>query len=74
MMRAFASDPPRELFAVPEDVEAAYRFYDVTPDGKRFVMVRKDPFEMRTPELVLVPNWTEELKARLSAVEPTGSR
>jgi hypothetical protein len=38
--------------------------YDVAPDGRRFVMVR--PIEgLGETELVVVPNWFEELKARV---------
>ena len=40
-------------------------FYDVTADGQRFVMVQKDPFELRPIELVLVPSWLEELRVRM---------
>jgi hypothetical protein len=38
--------------------------YDVTPDGRRFVMVRSLSGDGET-ELVLVQNWFEELKARV---------
>jgi hypothetical protein len=41
--------------------------YDVTPDGQRFVMIEKDPFELRPLGLVIVPNWTAELQARMAA-------
>jgi hypothetical protein len=34
-------------------------------DGNRFVMVRKDPFELRPLELVMVPNWIAELESRM---------
>ena len=62
----FSSEPPRELFAIPEDIDLTFRFYDVTPDGNRFVMVRKDPFELRPLELVFVPNWIAELESRMA--------
>jgi hypothetical protein len=45
----------------------SYPFYDVTPDGQRFLMVQQDPFELRPIERVLVPNWVEELKLRVAA-------
>jgi serine/threonine-protein kinase len=38
--------------------------YDVTPDGRRFVVMRPAPGEAE-PELVVVQNWFEELKARV---------
>jgi len=43
-----------------------HRFYDVTPDDRRFLMIR--PIETvsdRTVELVLVENFFEELKAKV---------
>jgi hypothetical protein len=62
----FSAEPPKELFPIPEDIETTWRFYDVTPDGKRFVMIRKDPFELRPLELVMIPNWVAELEARMA--------
>ena len=38
--------------------------YDVSIDGKRFLMV-KQPANQAAPQIVVVQNWTEELK-RLS--------
>ena len=66
----FSAEPPRELFPIPEDIDITWQFYDVTADGKRFVMVRKDPFELRPLELVMVPNWFSELESRM-AESPT---
>jgi hypothetical protein len=38
--------------------------YDVSPDGRRFVMIR--PMEgVGETELVVVQNWFEELKSRV---------
>jgi len=64
----FDADVPHELFRLPDDVFIGgfFPFYDVTPDGQRFLMVQQDPFELRPIELVLVPNWLEELNARMS--------
>ena len=45
----------------------AWGGYDVAPDGQRFLMVQKDPVETRPIELVMVPNWLEELKAKMVA-------
>ena len=38
--------------------------YDISPDGKRFLMIKPDrPDNAATaPHLVLVQNWTDELK------------
>ncbi len=42
------------------------RTYDVSPDGQRFLMIkaapRSDSDAQADPRLVLVLNWTEELK------------
>jgi len=61
---AFAVGEHKVLFpAAPFNVGGGYQLYDVTPDGKRFVMVRGAAATSET-ELVLVQNWFEELKAR----------
>jgi hypothetical protein len=70
IQREFSAEPPRELFPIPEDIDLTWQFYDVTTDGSRFIMVRKDPFELRPLELVVVPNWIAELQARM-AQSPT---
>ena len=36
--------------------------YAVTPDGQRFVMTGRTTREVAPKELVLVQNWSEELK------------
>ena len=48
---------------------AAAATYDVSPDGKRFLMIRRrDDEAAATPiTLVVVQNWFEELKAKLAA-------
>ena len=40
------------------------RTYDVSPDGKRFLMIKEgDPADKTEPtQLILVQNWTDELK------------
>ena len=47
------------------DVEAnPARHYDVSPDGRRFLMIKDSP--SATPaSLVVVQHWFEELKARV---------
>lgn len=64
---AFVSKPPRKLFELLEEMVFGFRFYDVSRDGQRFVMIEKDPFELRPLGLVIVPNWTAEPRARMSA-------
>lgn len=64
---AFASEAPRRLFDLPDEILWGFGFYDAAPDGQRFVMIEKDPVELRPLGLVIVPNWTEELRARMAA-------
>ena len=49
----------------------AGRHYDVSPDGKRFLLLvdatAPDGKKPAPPEMHLVLNWTEELKAKLPA-------
>jgi tRNA A-37 threonylcarbamoyl transferase component Bud32 len=39
--------------------------YDVTPDGRRFIMIRPGESEKPATEITLVQNWLEELKQRV---------
>ena len=41
--------------------------YDVSADGQRFVVTRPDPREVRPLQLVVVPHFVSELRARLAA-------
>ncbi|MND08066.1 hypothetical protein D3C83_304500 [compost metagenome] len=41
-----------------------YRQYDISPDGKRFIMMRsafRAGESMRLPEIIFVENWAAEL-------------
>ena len=40
-----------------------YTLYDVTPDDRRFVMLRR--VQTEAPELILVQNWLEEIEQRV---------
>jgi serine/threonine-protein kinase len=63
----FSSGPPRELF----DVSQMYfpnnpvTNYDVTPDGKRFVMIRNTKSSTRTSSFNYVQNWMKELEEKV---------
>jgi eukaryotic-like serine/threonine-protein kinase len=53
------------LFNVGRYVAAAHsRSYDVSRDGKRFLFLRQQTLSS-TPDLTVVINWIEELKARM---------
>jgi Tol biopolymer transport system component len=59
----FSADTPRVLFEGPFRADGPFRGFDVTPDGARFLMVREVPrAPARISQMVLVQNWTEELK------------
>jgi serine/threonine-protein kinase len=60
----FAFDQPRPLFStVPYVPGGPVPAYDVSPDDKRFLFLRETAPNDRS-ELIVVQNWTEELKAR----------
>jgi serine/threonine-protein kinase len=65
-MPTFSSDPPRKLFDLSDDLQTDIAFYDVSPDGQHFVLVENEPFELPPPDLVVVPGWVEEMKARIA--------
>jgi hypothetical protein len=47
---------------------SAYAFsYDVTADGQRFLMVEREPREEAPLQIVVIPDFVEEMKARLAA-------
>jgi hypothetical protein len=59
----FTTGASRALFESTFITSATVRGYDVTPDGERFLMVQQiDRTPIRPAQLVLVQNWTEELK------------
>ena len=61
---AFSAGTPHVLFEGPFRSDGgAFRNYDVTPDGQRFLMVQEVQRKpARVSQMVLVQNWTEELK------------
>ena len=62
--QGFRADTPRKVFEGPYVINSFFgQSYDVSPDGKRFVMVKIDP--VKSPkEIHVVLNWFEELKRR----------
>jgi len=67
----FASEPPRKLFDVPDEIMGGMGLYDVAADGQRFVMIERDPVELRPLSLVIVPSWIAELQAKMAAASGT---
>jgi Tol biopolymer transport system component len=62
----FAAGAPHMLFEGRYAQAANIRGYDVTPDGRRFLMVQdKERPATAAAEMILVQNWIEELKARV---------
>jgi len=58
----------RELFpATPYTRPLAGRNYDISPDGKRFLMLKDPNLDAKPAEarIVVVVNWLEELKSRI---------
>jgi hypothetical protein len=66
----FSADPPRALFTIPYGVRAgspARGTFAITPDDRRFLMVRENSWEQMagTPTPVLVENFFSELHAKM---------
>ncbi len=43
-------------------VPAGYQYYDISPDGQRFLMIKR---EQAPAQINVVLNWFEELKERV---------
>jgi serine/threonine protein kinase/Tol biopolymer transport system component len=68
---SFSADKPNVLFEgryVPTLATKAN--YDVTPDGKRFLMLKASEQDVSTTQINVVLNWFEELKQKV----PTGKK
>jgi len=62
----FVAGTPRQLFEGRYGATGGIRSYDVTADGKRFLMVQQNERPaVAAAEMILVQNWLEELKARV---------
>jgi serine/threonine-protein kinase len=61
---------PRKLFDFPPGrrAERDLRTFDITPDGKRFVLMRSASPGMGRRQINVVLNWSQELQSRI----PTG--
>jgi hypothetical protein len=59
----FSAGTPHLLFEGPFRTDGAFRSYDVTLDGQRFLMVQEvQRPPARVSQTVLAQNWVEELK------------
>ena len=60
----WSAESPVKLFAGPYATGAPSegRNYDVSADGKRFLMVKESATQAAAPQIVVVLNWSEELK------------
>jgi serine/threonine-protein kinase len=60
----FAAGNPQVLFEGRYAAPQVGRVYDVSPDGRRFLMLKESESgaEAQPPQLVVVLNWFEELK------------
>ncbi len=66
MRPTFTAGHPRMLFQGRYGATAGIRAYDVTSDGRRFLMVQqKDRPPVSAADMILVQNWFEELKTRV---------
>jgi len=62
----FSPSPPRTLFEGHFEMHPRREgIYDISPDGKRFLMVKSAGAEAGLSQLHVVVNWFEELKARV---------
>ncbi|MBM3790464.1 MAG: hypothetical protein FJW35_08960, partial [Acidobacteria bacterium] len=65
---AFSAGTPRTLFEGPNPYFAATpQQYDVAPNGRRFLMLRRRQHVETITEMILVHNWFEELKRLVPA-------
>ena len=60
---SFSAGAPKVLFDGAYEVVEGARNYDVAPDGKRFIMIRRDPAEV-PQRFYVVSNWLQDLKSR----------
>ena len=62
----FTVGAARQLFEGRFGATSGIRSYDVTADGRRFLMVQqKERAAVAASEMILVQSWLEEVKARV---------
>ena len=67
----FSAGKPRMLFEGPYlPTSASFPYYDVSPDGQRFLMLKLVESQASAPtQIHVVLNWFEELKRRVPAAQ-----
>ena len=64
----FTAGSPVKVFEAKYATPVAYRTYDVSPDGQRFLMIKEASTDkVQSPSLVVVEHWFEELQRLLPA-------
>ena len=56
---------PRVLFEgsyVSHSIPTGFQYYDIAPDGKRFLMLKEENLAETQGQINVVLNWFEELK------------
>jgi serine/threonine-protein kinase len=59
----FSAGSPQLLFEFP----SPFLNFDVAPDGRRFAMLMPTRQTILPPQIVVIPDWLEEVKAKLRA-------
>ena len=59
---AFSAGNPEVVIETPYYQGQVGRFYDISPDGERFLMIKEESEGSSSPEIHVVLNWFEELK------------
>jgi serine/threonine-protein kinase len=64
--KAFSAGKPKELFEGPYvPTPRSFPDYDISPDGQRFLMLRRAEEEQASSHITVVVNWVEELKQKV---------
>jgi len=66
----FRAEPPSLLFETEYPIDS----WDVMPDGQRFVAVLRDEEKPEPEQIVVIPDFAEELKARFREAERLRSK
>jgi eukaryotic-like serine/threonine-protein kinase len=68
LQNGFLAGKPVALFEGPWlSTRGALQQYDVSPDGKRFLMLKAAEEDHGAQKIIVIQNWLEELKRRMAA-------